>query len=335
MRFNDNMGIRAVFRSIFKKTDSTLRKRDSAIPVSAPLAESIQQMRIVLKQRNRLMDALIAVLVQHPSFSQFRSETTAIPAPVPRALVPILQAIGSSTHTIVKLSEVAPSFQTRDCYSIARSVLELSVNACFLMAGGPTVAERAFRHARQKAFRDLERDSRIGPSIIRAVFMGKPDPSSVPGLSEDIRQFTAKSGREKGWVDESIDDRIAAIGEHFGQGVLDLLHLARFMVYRHSSEVLHGTLFGALYFFGLTQPKQDMTLRDSAEDIGQQHIMLLGATAFCLHSVVRVFHSAYGFRWAYDLSCRLTESLSSIPYLQNSSASEDVGPKGCGTSDDT
>jgi hypothetical protein len=190
------------------------------------------------------------------------------------------------------------------------------VNVCFIVAVGPDAADRAHRHARQKAFRDLERESRIGASVIRVAFSGRPDPASVPGLTEAMTEFTARSDREKGWVDGSIDDRIVAVGDRFGKQTLDQLHLARFMVYRHSSEVLHGTLFGVLYFFGLTQPKESWTQADAAEHIGQQHMMLLMGVGLALEAVVGTFDAAYGFAHAKEQSQRLSHSLITIPFFK-------------------
>ncbi len=46
----------------------------------------------------------------------------------------------------------------RGDYVIARVVYETSVNACFILAAGDEMAERAWRHLKQKSIRDLDRD---------------------------------------------------------------------------------------------------------------------------------------------------------------------------------
>jgi hypothetical protein len=285
----------------------------AGMPLPPDLTVCVQDLRSILEQRIALIDAIIAVLVDHPSARPLRVETTCIPESMGRVLPMMLQAIGSSSATLVRLSD-APGCATRDCYSIARSIVELSANVTYLLAEGPTVADRALRHATQKAYQDLERESTIGGTTIRAEFTGRPDPSSVPGLEEAKQEFTWKSGRERPWVDASLDERIAAAGTHFGDDVLTSLHFARFMVYRHSSEILHGTLFGAMYFFGLTQP-DERTQEQATEHIGQQHMMLLMACGLALVSVVNAFHKAYGFQWAKDRSCELTDALKNVPYL--------------------
>jgi hypothetical protein len=286
----------------------------SEVSISPELADCVQGLRALLDHRIRLVDAIIAVLVEHPSAKTLRPESSPVPAEVAQALPLMLQALGSSSSTVVRLSD-APGLVTRDCYSIARSIVELAVNICYLISDGPSLAGRAMRHAMQKAYQDLERESKIGDSTIRLAFSSRPDAATVPGLAEQIAEFTSRAGREKGWVDESVDDRIAAAGARFGEDVLTSLHFARFMVYRHSSEILHGTLFSALYFFGITTPPKKSTQETAVEHIGQQHMMLLMACGFALEAVVGAFHAAYGFQWAQDRSKELTKSMSALPYL--------------------
>jgi len=279
------------------------------------LADCIQRLRVALGCSIRLVDGLIAAAIGHESAGQIREEKMAVPDPVAGAMAMMLQAAGSSSHTIGRLSD-APGLQTRDCYSIARSVVEVAVNVCYIMAEGAPTAERAFRHARQKAFQDLERESKIGESVIRLTYSGRPDPSSVKGMEEDIAEFTSREGREKGWVEASIDKRIEAVGERFGKGLLTRLHFARFMVYRHSSEVLHGTLFSAMYFFGAVAPSgEQRTLEQARDYMGQQHMMILLATVLALLATVEAFHRAYGFRSASEAGEKLLEELRTIPLL--------------------
>jgi len=298
---------------------------DGEIPVSTELGDCIQSLRRLLDERASLNDSLIAVLIGHESARNLRNESTDFPKEIIQALPLMLQAIGASSHTLVKLS-ASPGFQTRDYYSIARSIVELCVNVCFLIAQGPAAAERALRHARQKAFTDLERESRIGPSIIRVACDPRVDLDSVPELKADLAEFTSRKGREKDWVDASLDDRIRVAGEKLGDSVLTQLHFARFLVYRHASEILHGTLFGVLHFYGLTGPGA-WNLGRSAENVGQQHMGLLMAVGLALDAVVEGFHVEYGFDWAHRRSQQLTDTLLSIPYLNAGDSSNEAQQK--------
>jgi hypothetical protein len=284
--------------------------------------EAIQAMRQILGRQIRLVDILIAILLGHQSASSFRNEEDQVAENVSQALIPLLQAIGSSSNTLVVLSG-SSGLHTRDCYSVARSIVEASVNACYIMAKGEEAANRALRHATQKGFRDLERESRIGDSVIRLAFSSKPNPESIERLQEDIEEFTSRAGREKGWTDLSVDERIFEAGSVLGGSIPTLLHWSRFAIYRHSSEILHGTLFGALHFLGLTQPggKPRRSLPDFEDSIGQQHVMVLLAAQFVLFAIVETFHGAYGFLRVFEQSEELFAELRNIPLLSSDNES--------------
>jgi hypothetical protein len=265
--------------------------------------------------------------MDHPAGKKMREESTQMPDEVRQAISLLLQAVGASTHTLVRISD-PPGLATRDCYSVARAILEASANICFIMAEGPAAAGKALRHARQKAFRDFQRYSEIGQSVIRLTYKGPLNAVNTGALEADIAEFTARSGREKGWIDESIDERIEAAGRHFGDVVLKRLHFARFMIYRHSSEILHGTLFGVLFFLGATNPKQPTSAVDVLESIAQQQTLILMAIVFSHSAIIESFHQAYGFRRAHDTASGILGSIQAIPYLKARQAASGSEPEG-------
>ena len=284
--------------------------------ISDALRGCNNKLRSIIEHFIELVDGLIAVTIEHESVKSIRTENIPLPVPAAQVLSLMLQALGSSSNTLTRLSSTS-GLHTRDCYSIARSIVELAVNICYILAEGPSEAERAVRHARQKSYQDIKRESEISNAIIRLTHSNRPDPSAIEGLEADIAEFTSRSGREKGWVDLSIDKRIEIAGTKFGDSILNKLHFARFMVYRHSSEILHGTFFSALYFFGVTSPNnKQRTLSEAVEFIGQQQTMILLATVLALSAVVEAFHKTCGFSWAYEQSRNLVDSLHEIEYLQ-------------------
>ena len=284
--------------------------------ISSERSDCIQEFRLGLREHTRLLDALIAVLTGHESAGQLRSEVSSVAGSVAIVVAPMIQATGSSSDTLDFLSK-APGLQTRDCYSIARSIVEIAVNICFIIAEGEVAAERAARHARQKSWRDLNRESVIGDSIIRLFYDEAPDPSTR--LRQEIDEFTAQSGREKSWIDLSVDERIARIGQKLGQSIVTSLHWARFAVYRHSSEILHGTFFGVLYFFGQTIPGRAGSSRESREFVAQQNLMIILSCVLAQSAIVESFHAAYGFSRAVQDSKRIVEGLRKLPYMQGRS----------------
>ncbi len=252
----------------------------------------LDAMKGTLAAHIRIMDALIAVTIGHEAGRGVGPTSTPLSEAVAAALPLLLQATESSANTLVTLSASA-GLHTRDCYSISRSIVELAVNVCYILSEGEPAADRMLRHARQKAFVDLRRESKIESSVITLSLLGAPATSDIPGLEAEIAEFTSRDGREKGWIDESIDKRIGALGQRLGHHLLTALHAARFMVYRHSSEILHGTLFSAYYFFGMGPG--GLRDRGEAEDyIGGQHIMILLASVIALAAIVEAFDEAHG-----------------------------------------
>ncbi len=284
---------------------------------SPELNDCIQHLRMTVEKYTELLNVLTALAINLEFAKERRKEDNPIPEQIKQVLPLMLMAAGSSSITLSQLSEL-PSLQVRDCFSSARSIIEISANLCYIIAEGPDAAERAIRHARQKSYKDLKRESQIGNSIIRTIFSAIPDFSAIEGLETDIDEFTARSGREKGWTDLSIDERIKIVGQKLDGKILTSLHFARFMVYRHSSEVLHGTLFSSLYLHGLTLPGDKSKDRTKyAEFIGTQLMVNLFATILSLGAIVEAFHRAYGFLSLFEESNQLFNALKDIPYFRS------------------
>ncbi len=273
----------------------------------------------VLGRLIRLIDECIAGAIGHPTGPQRLAENLARRLSIQRVLVPMLQALGSSSHTIIRLSE-KPGLQTRDCFSVSRSVVELAVNICYILASGEEAAERAERHAKQKFFQDIERESAIGGQTIRLAFRGQGGLEMPTDIPEMISEFTSRSGREKGWTDLSVDARCEEVGRKLGEQILTPLHWARFAVYRHSSEVLHGTLFGALFFLGLTDPAGPPTSApDLLDRIAQQNLLILMSAALAVTAVLRALAASLDVPHLAVSANNLINELHAAPWLTQAS----------------
>ena len=77
-------------------------------------------------------------------------------------------------------------------------------------------------------------------------------PSS--NMQHALDQFTHKNGKENtSWTPESVPQRLALIAKHLGEDSVVSLRTALVAIYRHASEVAHGTLYGALFAAGHTK----------------------------------------------------------------------------------
>ena len=119
---------------------------DYELPVD--IQESLIVSRRVLANMIRMIDYIIGGALGHPATTQKLIKNFAARKSTHRIFPGMLQALGSSSNTLLSLSE-RPGLQSRDCFSICRSI-------------GDTAAERAEEHANPKTFRDLNRSSAVG-----------------------------------------------------------------------------------------------------------------------------------------------------------------------------
>jgi hypothetical protein len=280
------------------------------------LERCLDAMRDIMQLEVRLIDHLIHSFVagQHgPALWRFQGAVS----PGVRKIVPIMiQSAGSSCHSVLRLSNEL-CLSVKDCFPIARGVVETIINVCYILAVGDEAAGRADRHAFQKAFRDMDRISQVGGCSIRSTWSSKPDPSTVAGLPEALAEFTRKNGGEKtNWTDDSIERRLEIVGNRYGTRVLMPLQVGFFAIYRHASEIQHGTFFGSLFFFDAIRPPRENTPARGRLVVGNH---LLGIY-FNLISVINALMSACGQEFsAYEFpkaSDAFFDRLRDIPLIK-------------------
>lgn len=202
-------------------------------------------------------------------------------------LFPLLDSIDESTSTVQLLVR---RFAIRDAYVIARVVYETSINACFILTNPADLSVRAKRHAKQKVLRDLERTIEVlGDRLLHIKYADADKMMAIDSSQELLQEFTSKSGREiTSWTPENVQKRMEAIYETFGRNSSIGLALG-ILLYRHASEIAHGTLFGTLFSWGAMSPgppiKVEADIQAFRVDQGRLILKLIG---FVLGSVVQI-----------------------------------------------
>ncbi len=263
----------------------------------------------IIKQEINFHHAIMAILVGHELAMPARPENNKIDDDIGTVILALVQGISSSAHTILFLSE-STGVHTRDCYGIARTIFETSINACYILAKGKDAAIKANEHSNVKSIKDMNRESRIGESVLDFSYIDSSKFTIPAKIKTDIRKFQTNNGKEKPWTKLSVDKRILAVGDAFGKDVLKTLHLARFIIYRHSSEILHGSLFGCKYFFGATEfQNKKVTPESLTNNFAVQHELILTSCLLSMSSVLDCFHYKYGFESAYIHNKKLLTDL--------------------------
>lgn len=204
---------------------------------------------------------------------------------------PFLDAIQELTETLLVLID---GRHIRGAFAVYRALFETVVNVCFILAMGKPIAERALRHARQKSIRDLERRVPFPDGEVTVKWSGADEVLAESDSQELLKEFSTKKGREDTkWTPENIEQRLQAIHKKFGKKVSVGLYFPGFL-YRQSSEVIHGTFYGAVYTWGVTEPGRVKC----AEDIGKSreeslyYLARFGSTI--LNSLVQAVSSEFG-----------------------------------------
>lgn len=189
-----------------------------------------------------------AALVRSLQSLAMRSETL-----VYRTILPLLHSIQESLDTLLMLF-LKKRF--RDSLAISRMIFELCVNACFILAGGDEAANKARRHLQQRSVRDLNMNWQLADDWkISVRFSAAEEIRSLPDNQEALQEFTSRKGRELAWTSETVSERIMTIGNRFGRDMTQGL-LYSFTLYKHASEIVHGTVFGVMYSLGSTSPDE-------------------------------------------------------------------------------
>ena len=204
-------------------------------------------------------------------------------------IMPMLHMVGMSTQSVLLLASDA-KLPVRDAYPIARAVVEGSVNILFIMAEGRAAAEKAKRHAASISYRNLFRSANIAGVQVEVAYEGSATLQDYPDVVALMAEFTTKSGREKPWSDKTIKQKIEMVTEKFTHQRALLLMGAWFGVYKLASEVVHGSYFGAVFFWGADRPRRKPV--DSTEDLveilREHQFAILSSVAFALFDLLSI-----------------------------------------------
>jgi hypothetical protein len=154
----------------------------------------------------------------------------------------LAMAAGQSVETLLRMAKLR-SIPVRDVYPIARSAVESFVNASFLASESDQVAARAVRYVSYASWRHHNRKFGSGEFSIEV----QSDPDAASTLAGEFPEF---AGKGKGvWTTLDVPSRIRRVGELAGRRAGSRLLAAYGLIYSLSSEILHGSPFGASYFY--------------------------------------------------------------------------------------
>jgi hypothetical protein len=242
--------------------------------------DAYEEMRSIIYIQTRNLDSLIHMLMNRDD-RQGADEREII-----KVTVLMIQALGVTMHSVLKLT-AERDMAIRDCYGMARSTFELSVNICYIAASGVEAARRADRHAMQKTYRDMQRKGEVGGVRFEVSRRNVPNFKEIPGLAAAIEEFTRKGKELADWTPLNISDRIEAVKRVDNSAALSLSG-ASASIYRHASELLHGTYFSVVYFWSANSGPAHTP--EQFEERWKEHFLtIFTALFFSAHAVIGVF----------------------------------------------
>lgn len=251
-----------------------------------PMVATIRGLREILLDQTRHVDLSLHLL------NEDQCERSKLPTGDPdinRVIKALMHMVGISGHSLLRLTEEV-GLGAKDGYPVARGIIEGAVNVAYLMASDPEVARKAQRHAEVRAYRDLNREAEMGGLQIRAGYAGQLPAADLQRLETMASEFTTAKGREKDWTDLSLRQRLDATTTAFPGTALMSLTVSAFNIYRHASEVLHGSYYGALLVWGLTVPQAKPIDRDSFRlNFLDHQFSALSSAIFAIAGMVECF----------------------------------------------
>ncbi len=204
-----------------------------------PLLDALRGLAMLQGELLRL-----ALFVASEGDFKYNGETLTCSLPNAQRRTSTLLAMGAgqSVESLLHISRKR-GIPVRDAYPIARSAVESFVNASYLLAESNVVADRAIRYIEYATWRQHNR--KFGSGEYSVDVRSSPDPESV--VAAEFPEFAGKGNG--GWTKLDVPSRIRRVGDLAGRKAGSRLLAAYGLIYSVSSEVIHGSPFGASFFY--------------------------------------------------------------------------------------
>lgn len=134
-------------------------------------------------------------------------------------------------------------------YIISRALLERLTNFCFLQLCSDEEFGDYVDYTLNKVGRRMDRSVDANGQMRARIALRDGELELPSEIAAAVAKFTSERGREKTrWTSVSLPDRAAVIEAKLGGTGLFMSFLT---IYADASEALHGTLYGALFHFGV------------------------------------------------------------------------------------
>lgn len=243
-----------------------------------------KQLRVFLRTYTGIIDSVINEVQKQEDDEIVRD-----------VLVMLMQSVGSSCFTLFKITDAA-ELTIKDAYIVMRSVVETTINLCLILSDS-SYAEKAHMHALQRTARFMNREQKIGSWN----FKTQSSAYKEFGAREDVQDAIAKYKEREPWTNENSIQKLEIIEQNMGACVA--LHGAYYSIYSEAAELMHGSYYGIINFYGFNKQ----------QDIHEKFLSIQTEILFhaisCLNSLIEFSGKKYSLDRAMELSNELFESV--------------------------
>ncbi len=195
----------------------------------------------------------------------------------------LLLSISDSLNTLSILSKIN---KMRDCYAISRMIYETTINVLYIAATEFEAMEEMIKYTEEKSKHEATRSIAIDKETVFSAYDKKK--GHVIGFTKN-NPFKMK-GDPRTWTNVNIERRINTINKKYGDTVSRFLQLSHLTIYRTSSDIIHGTLYGARHMLGMVN-KTDNTfsIEGMMEHDFSVIITLMLSISQCTYSILYAF----------------------------------------------
>ncbi|ADG93880.1 hypothetical protein Arnit_2228 [Arcobacter nitrofigilis DSM 7299] len=200
----------------------------------------------------------------------------------------LLLSISDSLSTLSILSKIN---KMRDCYAISRMIYETTINVLYIAATNFDAMDDMIKYTDEKSKYEAKRSITIDKESVFITFDGenhsvgfaKNNPFKMKG---DPRDWTQKENGKS----INIENRIEIINKKYGDTVSRFLQLSHLTIYRTSSDIIHGTLYGARHMLGIVNKKNNKFSVEGMIQHGYETIItLMLSISQCVYSILFAF----------------------------------------------
>lgn len=196
----------------------------------------------------------------------------------------LLLSISDSLSTLSILSKIN---KMRDCYAISRMIYETTINVLYIAATNFEAMDEMIKYTEEKSKHESTRSIAIDKEAVFFAF--DKEKGHIVGFSKD-NPFKMK-GDPRNWTNVNIERRINTINKKYGDTVSRFLQLSHLTIYRTSSDIIHGTLYGARHMLGIVNKKDNsFSINGMIEHGFGAIITLMLSISQCTYSILYAFN---------------------------------------------